>query len=155
VTESAANTLTFKKLETGISLFDKVAWVINRLEYYLNPSATIFNTTDDILLVGLTVANNITSLSLTDPNVLDFVALSRQDIGTAASGMYFMKPYTRDFSGMPGGGLITTPNPIYGAAVGTGLASATTSVIKIFYTVLELKTEEYWELVEARRIVSA
>lgn len=155
VTESAANTLTFKKLETGISLFDKVAWIVHRLEYYFFMSAANWNGDSDSLTMALTVANNITSLSLTDPNVLDLLQVSRQDWGAAASMFPCYRPTVKDFSPLPGGGLITPPNPLYGAAVGSGLAGAQTYYLKMFYTVKELKTEEYWELVEARRLVSS
>jgi hypothetical protein len=154
-TESAANTLTFKKLETGVSLFDKVAWIIHRIEYFFFMNATNWNGADDNLSMAIVAANNLTALSLTDPNVLDLFQVSRQDYGTAASMVPGFRPTVKDFATLPGGGLITVPNPIYGAVQGSGLVAAQTVYIKFFYSVLELKVEQYWELVEARRIIAS
>lgn len=155
LTESAANTLTFKKLETGVSLFDKVAWIIHRIEYFFYTAAANFNHDTDNLKLGLCTSNTITSLSLTDANILDLLEVARIDYGAAASGMLVMRPHFKDFTNLPGGGLIVPPSPLYGACQGSGLVSATTSYLKFYYTVKELATEEYWELVEARRIIAS
>jgi len=159
VLESAANTLTYKKLETGVSMFEKYAWIINRIEYFFPVDAAVFNATTDTLALAL-MANNVRATILTaatfqDMSVLDMIWISRQDYGAAASGGMNVLPLVKDFSQLPGGGLIVPPAPLYGAAQGTGLVSASQSVIKIYYTVLELAADEYWELVEARRLLSA
>jgi hypothetical protein len=156
VTESAANTLTFKKLETGVSLFEKVAWVIHRIEWFMNNFGPgTFNTSGDILLLALTVANNMTTIALDDPQVLDMLRVAREDYGTAASGIITHHPIVKDFSSLPGGGLIVPPNPLYAAAVGTGLAGATTSLVKLFYTTYPLAADDYWELVDSRRMIAS
>lgn len=154
--ESAANTLTFKKLETGISLFDKVAWVISRIEYLLSMATYgYFNSTADVLAFGLTTVDTLTTLDIANSAVLDYNYIGRIDLGTAASGGFFFQPFVKDFAALPGGGLIVPPNPIYLAGVGTGLSTASTIVAKMFYTQIVLKPEEFWELVEARRMISA
>lgn len=159
VTESAANTLTYKKLETGVSMFEKYAWIINRVDYFFDPAAANFNGTGDTLAIAL-MANNVrtsiqTSATFQDMAVLDMIWVSRQDYGAAATAILHYSPFTKDFSSLPGGGLIVPPAPLYGAAQGSGLVSAATVVIKMYYTILELATDEYWELVEARRLLSA
>jgi len=158
--ESAANTLTFKKLETGMSIMDKVAWVISRVEYYINHlEAAYFNTDTDSLFMALTVSNTINTLISGrieyDPAVLHGIAIQRLDIGAAASGFLEVRPLVFDFSTLPGGGLIAPPNPLYLAVQGVGLATAETVWARLYYTNLELTTDQYWELIESRRIISA
>ena len=159
VTESAANTLTFKKLETGMSLFEKYAWIISRIEYFFTFNGTLFNATADTLAVAVTTSNVrttiMTSATFTDVSVLDMIQVTRTDLGAAATGMMSILPLVKDFSSLPGGGIISPPAPLYGAAEGSGLVSATTTIIKMYYTVLELGTDDYWELVEARRLLTA
>lgn len=154
--ESALNTLTFKKLETGISLFDKVAWVISRIEYLLGvANFGYFNATADTLAFGITTVDTLTTLDIANSAVVDYNYVGRLDLGAAASGAFAFQPFVKDFSQLPGGGLIMPPNPIYLAAVGSGLTAATTVVAKLFYTQIQLKPEEFWELVEARRMITA
>lgn len=160
VTESAANTLTWQKLETGFSLTEKVAWVISRIEWYVTGDlSTLFNAANDRLFLALTVYNGLTTLAsaaaFRDPTILDMYVLSREDFGAAASGIMFERPFIKDFSNLPGGGLIVPPAPLYMGAQGVSLASASTNMAKIFYNTLNLKTEDYWELVEARRVISS
>jgi len=159
VTESAANTLTFKKLETGASLMDKIAWIVHRIEYYFTPLATVFDTTGDNLVMGISTTNvrttNLTTEAYTDPSNIDLIKIFRQDIGTAASGAIVNIPIVRDFASLPSGGLIMPPAPLYGFAQGSGLAAAATIIAKVWFTTLELNTDEYWQLVEARRLMTA
>lgn len=157
VTESAAATLTFKKLETGISVMEKVAWIIHRLEYYL-PSVTSanFNGDSDALQGALCAANTLADLEdMSNPALLDMFFLRRIDLGVAASGTWFESPKVKDFAGFPGGGLLIPPNPLYAALKGTGTVAAMTMRLRIFYSPVTLKTEEFWQLVEAYRVISS
>jgi hypothetical protein len=154
--ESAVNTLTFKKLETGVSLFEKVAWLISRLEYYVSTSMmALLVASADGLQAALTATDQMAALTLTNNAVLDYFELSRHDIGAAATGHLVQNVFTKDFSTLPGGGILVPPNPLYLGSHGVSVAAVVTMVVKIFYTTYELGTEEYWELVEARRIISS
>lgn len=159
LTESAANTLTYKKLETGIALFEKVAWLIARIEYFFAFAITDFNGAGDTLGVALCTTNIRTSILTTsafsDPAIIDLISISRYDLGAAASGFLYEKPFVKDFSTLPGGGLLIPPSPLFGAIEGTGLAAATTTLVKLWYTLVELTPDDYWELVESRRMVSS
>jgi len=154
-TESAANTLTFKKLETGISLAEKVAWVIHRLDYIIaSPEASTFSSTGDTIMFGLCVSNSFSTISVDDPSILDYNARSRLDYGTAATMIDFWRPAVRnDFTSFPSGGIIVPPVPLYCYAKGTGLDTAMTINMRCWYTLLKLSIDEYWELVEARRVI--
>lgn len=157
--ESAANTLTYKKLETSIGTFDKIAWVIHRIEYMLYMNSTCWNSTDDSVSVALMVGNQRTSIvdqgTFIDPTIIDYFRAARNDFGAAASGFLMQLPFVKDFTSLPGGGLIIPPAPVYGAVHGVGLATAGGCIMRLYYTVKELSTEEYWELVEARRLLTA
>lgn len=156
VAESAANTLTFKKLETGISIQEKVAWIINRIEYVVSfLTAAVFNSDSDLLQYGLAVSNSFTTPTLTEETIFDFNTVQRLDYGAAASGFIKEFPFVKDLSTLPGGGLIIPPVPLYLWAKGTGLASADTVTAKLYFTLKQLKVDEYWELVEARRVLSS
>lgn len=155
-TETGANTLTFQKLETGISLFDKVAWVISRLEYLVSVADFgYFNSTVDSLAFGLSTVNTLTTLDITNSAIFDYNFITRLDLGTAASGMMLTQPFIKDFSQLAGGGIIVPPTPLYLGVVGAGLSAAATIVCKMYYTNLPLKPEQYWELVEARRMITS
>jgi hypothetical protein len=154
--ESAANTLTFKKLETGISLNEKVAWVVNRIEYFINNlQAAMFNTDGDTYSYGLSVSGAFATAALTETTVIDFNQVCRLDFGTVASALMVQKPITKDFSQMPGGGILVPPTPLYLFGVGYGLAAAQALTARIHYTLLSLSVDQYWELVEARRVLSS
>lgn len=156
VTESAANTLTYKKLETGISLNEKVAWIINRIEYNTNEwNQTTFNGDGDYQMFGLSVSNMMTTIQAGDPMVVDFNACRRKDIGAAATGTFQFSPWIKELSSLPGGGLILPPQPIYLFAVGSGLTAASSITARLYYTLLQLSVDQYWELVEARRVLAS
>jgi hypothetical protein len=156
VVESALNTLTFKKLETGVSLFEKVAWLIEKIEYQVEAATwALFNATADYLNLALCASNQMSLLKLDNPAVFDFMRITRVDLGAAASGAWHFSPITRDFTGLSGGGLLIPPNPIYLAAHGSGLTGPVTIETRIYYTTYELSPDEYWELVESRRIISS
>lgn len=155
VTESAANTLTFKKLETGIALFEKLAWIIHRVEYYLQLDLTQFAASLDEARFGLATTDQITTPTVANQSVLDRMIVRRLDMGTAATGVFVQVPFVKDFTNLPGGGLIVPPNPLYGWVQGAASPAAHAVDMRLFYTNYVLKPEEYWELVEARRIISS
>jgi len=159
--ESAANTLTFLKLETGIALFEKVAWLISRLEFFLQSrDTTNFAASDDAVLWALCASNQIASLALgatiTNPAIIYGQRVKRLDLGAAASGGFYQDPQIIDFSTMPGGGILVPPNPLYGAIQGSQAPAAMLGYLRIYYTNYTLAgADEYWELVESRRVISA
>lgn len=153
VTESGANTLTFSKLETGVSIYEKVGWLISRIDYFFGLSVANFGATADAIRFGITVSDVIASMLPGMSSVVDLNMITRTDLGTAGSGMFTREPFIKDFSNLLGGGLLVPPNPIYIGAQGTTLTSAMTISARLFYSVVHLKTEEFWELVEQRRMI--
>lgn len=156
VTESAANTLTFKKLETGISLSEKVAWIINRVEYIVaSISAAIFNADTDTMTWGLSLSNSFAAPAFSEDTIIDYNLLARLDLGVAASGGWLLVPFLKDFSRLPGGGLLVPPTPLYLWAKGSGLTAANIVTARIHYQLMSMSTDQYWQLVEARRVISS
>ena len=153
--ESAANTLTFKKLETGISLNEKIAWIINRIEYLISdPFFSNFVQDADSLAFGLSVSGSWATVALTEITILDFNNYN-QVVATGVGFMRVVQPVVKDYSSLPSGGIIVPPVPLYGWVKGSGLANATTVTARIWYTMLNLSPDQYWQLVEARRVLSS
>ena len=155
VTESAANTLTFSEIQTGISVHEKVAWVISRIVWHIPTSTLILMAAAaDGVNMGLVLSNKIDDLEdMADPSLVDNLIVSRHDFGTGASGYHLFEPIVKDYSALPGKGLIVTPKPLYAACQGISLSTPATVSCRIFYTTKELAADEFWELVQASRIV--
>lgn len=155
VLESAANTQTSAKFAFPFSIMDKMALVISRIEYWLG-SLSQLNSSGDFIYGALTTAASVVGISdQTNPLIVDSMAWLRNDFGTAANGMIYQTPIVKDFSNLMGGGLLVAPNPLYAMVEGSGEASASALYIKLFYTYMELGTDEYWQLVESRRVISS
>lgn len=154
VTESAANTLTMEKLETGLSIYDKVGWVLNRVEYRLGSGVpALFNASGDYLQMALVMSNQLTALNDNDPAIYTNLMLYRVDIGAAASGSIMTNVYAQDFAALPGGGLLILPNPLYLAVKGTGLTGASSVVARIYYTPMEMADQDFTNLIQARQLL--
>jgi hypothetical protein len=155
VVESAANTQTSLKFAFPFSIMDKMALVISRVEYWF-PLYTQLNSTADGVYMGLLASASVVDVGAqNDPLIVDSAWVSRVDFGAAASGMIDKAPFIKDFSSLPGAGILVAPAPLYGFVASTGCAAANTVWIKMFYTYIELATDEYWQLVESRRIISS
>ena len=156
VVESAANTLTTQKLESGYSVLGSIAWVIHRLEYGLSSAIAQMNSTGDTAQIGLVSlpSTTLTTFSMGSQAVYDFIELIRYDTGTAANANFMQSPYTKDFTNLPGGGLLIAPNPLYLAVKGAGCAGAITVPLRIYFTELELDSDLYRELFQSRTLVS-
>jgi len=153
-TESAANTLTFEKLETGLSIYDKIGWVIARVEARLSAATlALFNGTGDSLSLGITMSNSIISIGDDNPAVYSNIALVRLDFGTAANAEIGQRTYIKDYSTLPGGGLLVLPNPLYAGIQGVGLTGAASANISLFYQAVELSDADYFNLIQARQLL--
>lgn len=153
VLESAANTLTCAEIQTATSIFDKTAWIIHRLEYYLLPPiVNLLVGLGDEIHMALTSNNRMTAFGLDDPSVIDVCDLYYHQI-TAVGFAMLQMPIIRDFSGMPGGGLIVAPRPLYAGIMGVSLTSAAQYEIRGYFSQVQLKADEYLELVDFYRIV--
>ncbi len=156
VTEGGTNTQTATKFAFPFSIMDKMALVIQRIEYDWQTVLNALAATNDRVIAAITCAATVTDIEdVTDPLIVDSMRMSRYDVGTAGSGFWFRQPYVKDFSSLPGGGILIAPNPLYLMVEGVGAGAASACAVRMYYTYLELSSDEYWQLVESRRIISS
>lgn len=151
-TESAAGTLTFTRLTTGVSLFGKQAFVISRIDWYFTQYDQLVASAD-YLQAAITTSNKMTGLGLDDPAVVCMKEWHGQLWGTAANCGIFSSPDVEDLSSLPGGGFIVPADPIFLAVQTQSFGSAGVCSARIYFTVVDLKSDEYLELVEAVRLI--
>lgn len=156
VTETAPNTLTFAQLQLATTLMtNKAALVIHRADFFIQGGPSNFNGAGDKQMMAVTLTDRLTDITdLSQPEILFMIERQRWDFGTAASGFLNNEPAIMDFSMLPGTGVLVPADRIYIAAQGSGLVNASTVSCRLFYTVKELETADYWDLVEARRIMT-
>jgi hypothetical protein len=146
---SAANALTFSQVQFGVGLFQGVAAIIHRIEWFIGTAATQELTTSaDYMQLALTNRDDLTSILPVSQNVLAHKSIERLDFGTAAGGVIVEMPLVNDFSNLGGGGLIIPANPLYIGMDSLGLASAATVSALIYLTFKELADAEYVELIK-------
>jgi hypothetical protein len=155
VEETAANTLTFEEIQTNINIFDKTAWVLERLEWYI-PSASYYElaAAGDIIQAALTTSNQMDDLGLDDAAVIDMLEAKATIYGTAESANIQHHPIIRSFSQMSGGGLIIAPRPLYIAIMGTSLANPVSAQVRGYFRQVQMSPDEYIELIDFYRILS-
>lgn len=152
VTETAANTLTFSQVNTGIQAFSRMAWIIHRVDWYWGAKDDLGANADQ-MEGALCSSNKFTEISLEDPSIFDYVLWGYKIQGTPAAAMLWHEPIVHDYSSQPGGGIIVPGFPLFIAAQGTSLANPQHITARVWYTLLELKADEYIELVETLRMI--
>lgn len=152
VDESAANTLTYKKLEMGTSLFDRVGIIIRKVEWYVHANLNYIVANSDSIQCAITNTNTLADIGPEYEGVLVRRTFRAWVYGTPATAQLYGEPWVDDLSALPGGGIIMLPNPLYVAVKGVSLASACTDVTaKIYFTFVELTNEDFFELMQARQ----
>lgn len=149
VTESAANTITFEEVNVGLNIFDKVGLLISRIEYTDWLLQIIAD--GDSLEWGLTASNQLTALDPSETSVIDYNRVSLNAVGTPAIALERVEPYVKDFSTLPGGGLLITPKPLYLVADGANCSNPNVVKMRMFFTIVKLQPSEYFELLESRQ----
>lgn len=156
VSESVAGTLSTAKFNFPFSIMDKMAILISRIEYLFDTTLAQLNSSGDRVVAALLASNSVVNIdNQADPLIVDNYRAMRLDLGAAASGNIHLLPAVKDFSALPGGGILVAPAPLYGAVQSFGAGGVLSVWIKLFYTYMELSTDDYWQLVESRRIISS
>lgn len=155
VTASAANTLTFQALQTGLGIRanrkSADAMIVDQIDYFpAGNSIAEMTTTSDQIAFALTISNAVGNLEdITDRRTLHSGSVRRLDFGTAAGGQLVRLPFRHQF--FPP--LITAEATIYLGTLSSGLASANVLRCRIYYRVVELSQGEFLELAEVFRLV--
>lgn len=154
VAETAAGTLATEKFAFPFSIMDKMGLLIQRLEYFPASLQQLNSSTDEVRMALLTRAAVTDVTAQNDPAVVDTVTFTRLDLGTAASGLLFSRPITRDFTTLAGGGLLVAPGSLYAGIQSFGAGGVMSCWLRMYYTYMQLSADEYWQLVESRNVVS-
>jgi len=148
------NTLSFNELATFVSIFEKKAFLINRVEYSFTLAAlNEFDTEADFVTFGLSTSNIFPVAGLNVAAIFDYNMLSLNLAAAGVSSHLISSPFVKDFSTLPGGGTLVPARPIFIWMLSGGFAAAGECAARIFFTVIDLKADEYWELVEATRLL--
>jgi len=154
ITETAANTLTFEQLQTGLSVADRIGWIIQRIETTLGVATPgYFNGTTDTLNWGLAQNSSLSTVTLDNPNIKYLRKLCRTDFGTAASASIDNITYVDDYTGLAGGGILVVPQPLYGFVQGGGLSAAASINMKIWVKAINLTDADYFNLVQNTQLI--
>jgi len=155
VEETAAGTLTTAKFAFPFSIMDKMGLLIQRIEYFPAALNQLNGNSDEVRMALLSKASVVDITAQNDSSVIDSCTLVRLDLGAAASGLLLSRPFTRDFTTLAGGGILVAPGALYAGIQSSGAGGAMSMWMRMFYTYMELPTDEYWQLVESRNVISS
>jgi len=151
---------SFTEVPTYASAFSKEAFIIHRLEYHFRYSEyDLVVAADDEICAGITTSNRVASIDSfafdeADPCIIDVVRVTAGLRGAAANMSFLHNPIVTDLSALPGGGIIVPSRPIFGACEGKNIAGNVKCRIRGYFTRVELKADEFLELVDAYRMVA-
>lgn len=152
--EPSAAAIGFSQIQTGVGMFEKTAWLIARVEYFFNLNRmNLMLDESDTMQAGIVVSNKVSQFDQGDPAVVDQVLVGLRKFGTPANALLYQMPIVKNFSDLPGGGILISPSPLFVAVLGSSLAGPTGVHCRIYFTYISLTPSDYWELIEARRIV--
>ena len=149
VVMSAANTITFEQIRFGLGVFQGVALVLHRIEFYLSAlSVRELVAVADSVEVGLTNRDDLASLQMTNLNVLVSRAMLPMMVGAVVSLSQERFPLIADLATLPGGGLIIPANPMFLGMQTVGFAIVGVCDAVIYYTFKQLTDADYIELIQ-------
>ena len=150
----------FTEVPTYTSAFSKEAFILHRIEYHFKYSdLDLVVAADDEINAGITTSNKVTaidsnSMDEKDPCLIDVVRITAALRGAAANMSFIHGPIISDFTSLPGGGIIVPSRPLFGCAEGKNIVANVTCRIRGYFTRIELKADEFLELVDAYRMIA-
>lgn len=152
LTQSAANTTTFTDIDLGFGQFERVGVKLARWEVWPEPALIQEMDADgDQANFALTADNQLSDVNPDERAVIDNLRLNALVSGTAGTAQLVELPMAKDYSQMPGGGLLVAPRPFYLGMASAGLGAARTVQCRIYFTIMKLADADYFELLESRR----
>jgi len=147
VVESAASTITYIELLTGISLGQGIGMLIDQIDYHIDQGVFADLTgADDQLVYGWGTSNSPTSIGVEDRRFIHVARTQKRAvIGTAASAAELTHgPLVYQF--FPA--MIVANPRLYLAVQGISLASPATIGSRLYFRYIPLTDKEYLELAE-------
>ena len=150
VTEGGANTITAVKLDAGIAVFQRTALVLHQIEFRPNGSTMAMVLEDsDTFAMAITTSDSLSNLERDQAAIVDLVEYKVIDHGTAANDETVPLPFIHNFCSFPSGGIIVPGNAVYATVKGTSLAGAGRCIFSLWFSYMELKAEDYYDLMQA------
>lgn len=154
VTESGAGTLTFAGLTVYSNVMGQKGLLIHRVDYNIaEGTLDDFAAAGDSLTFGLVGDNSLSGISLDNPAVYDYNYMVREDFGTAGNAKVYKNPVIKNYTELPGGGLLVPADRLYAYAQGGSLTDAATITARFYFTIMDLNAQDYLELAQALRVL--
>lgn len=154
VVMSAADTLTFQELNTGVSLGQNLGILIDEIDYYVTqPNIGLMSADSDRISIALTSDNTpsaIHSDDMSDRRIIDSYHLGTRVVGAIVSQGFLEYPVRHQF--FPP--IIIASPQLYVGMETAGLASAGNAVVRILYRFIPLSAQDYLELAETFLLTS-
>lgn len=150
----AENDLTWARVNVGMAIFEYAAFILHRVEFDMPRGAfqELIAATDEVQL-AVSGSNSLTSISARFPQIYALFRASAW-ISTAVSSLPFIRPWPKDFTGLPGGGLIIPAQDVFFGVDCDGFASTYTFSCAVDYSVKQLQAADYLELAQSYRVLS-
>jgi len=142
------DTLAFDQLRFAVGIFQGVGIVIHRILYFPDESTLRkIVAASDTLWVGLAASDALAGITdISQPAVLDQKVIT----GIGVNVEPFISPLITDWTGLPGGGKIFTPNPLFSYIDTAGYAALAVCWIQVEFTFVELSDKDYIELIQSK-----
>jgi len=152
VTESAANTITFSALTTGLGFGTKRGMLIDAVEFHLTPgSLNLILDEADQATLGLTVSSGVTDLTdFTDRRIITMIQLDQLNSGTPANAQLIKMPMT---SLLGTQGLPIAETSLFLGVAGVSLATALSARCRIFFRYIDLTDRDILEIAQNFQLV--
>ena len=145
LTMTAANTLSFTQVRFAVGLFQGVALVISRIEYFVTESGLReLAAVTDSLEFGITLRDDLVTIDPSNLSVLTQYKIVAMGAGTEV----FEMPFISHFENLPEGGMLVPANPLFFAVATAGAAAATRVRGVIYYRFKTLSDKEYLEILQ-------
>ena len=147
LTLSAANTLTFQEMLTGISLGQGVGMLIDEIDYSMSRTSLLELVADsDNVDIALTASDDIPSISdMGDRRIIHNFSLHSIMVGAVVGLNHVKMPFVHQF--FPP--LIIAAPRVFLAGVTAGAAAASVFQIRFYFRYISLTPQQYLELAEA------
>lgn len=154
VTETAAATLTFAGLSVFSNVLSNKGMVIHRAEYSLpRQDWSKLNASNEQVIFGLSGSEKITTTIMSNPEIYDYNDTIQVHMGTAGTGVYIDQPKVKDYTSLPGGGLLVPADRLFAYIAGVSTTDPLTVTCRFWFTIIELGPQDYLELAQAMRVL--